>query len=163
MYLVEEDARGEERGNDGADGLDGLGELEAEFRQSRGPADGDVRVRGRLERGEAGADDEEGAAEAAKGLIDGARPEHECADAINAQADDKGPPVTEATDDPARPGERTDKVGAEVCGLQTAGLACSDVERVLKLCVQNVKESVSETPQLDRQLGWRLEVMREVG
>lgn len=99
--IFEDDVGGQHGRDDGADGLEGLGEVESHFAVFRGPARGDEGVRRGLEGGEAGADDEHGAAEAAKGAFDCRRPEHEGADAVDAQAGDEGPAVAEAADDPA--------------------------------------------------------------
>ena len=99
--VFEDDVGGQHGRDDGADGLEGLGEVEPHFAVFGGPAGGDERVGGGFERGEAGADDEHGAAEAAKGTFDCRRPEHKGADAVDAEAGDEGPAVAEAADDPA--------------------------------------------------------------
>ena len=147
LGVFEEDARSEEGCHDGANGLERLGKLETEFRQSGRTTGGDERIGRGFEGGETGADDEEGAAEAAEGSIDGRRPEHQGSDTVDTEAGDEGPSVAESADNPAGVGEGTDEIGAEVSTLQTTSLGRGDVEGVLELGVEDVEEAVGKAPE----------------
>ena len=145
--VFEEDAGGEKGGHDRADSLEGLGELEAEFGEPGRAAGGDEGVCGGFESGEAGADDEEGAAEAGEGAVHGRGPEHEGADAVDGEARHEGVAVAPFADDVAGVGWGTDQVGAEVGALEAAGFGGGDIEGVLEFGVEDVEEAVGETPE----------------
>ena len=140
--VVEEDARGEEGRHDATDGLERLAQLKAKLGQARRPAGGDERVSGDLEGGEARADDEEGAAEAAEGAVDGAGPEHEGADGVDQEAEDEGPAVAEAADDPAAVCRWSNEVRPKVRALQTTCFGGGDIEGGLKFRVKDVEKAV---------------------
>ena len=143
----EEHAGREQGRHDGADGLEGLREFEAEFGVARGTAGRDEGVRGRFERREARADDEQGPAEAAEGALQRRRPEHEGSDPVDAQACDEGPSVAEFADEESRVRGRADEVGAEVGALEAAGAGGGDVEGCLEFGVEDVQEAVGEAPE----------------
>ena len=145
--VLEEDARGEQRRHHGPDSLEGLAQLEAKLGKARRAAGGDERVRARFQGRQPGPDDEQRAAEAAEGAVDGRRPEHEGADAVDAQPRDEGPAVAELAHHPSRIRGRADEVGAEVGALQPPGFGRGDVERVLEFGVQHVQEPVGEAPE----------------
>ena len=132
VCFLEEDTGGEEGGHYGADGLEGLGELETELGEAWGTAGCDERVRGCFEGGEAAADDEEGAAKASEGAVDSGGPEHEGADAVDAETSDEGPSIAEFAHDPTGVGWWADEVGAEVGTLEPAGLGGRNIEGVLE-------------------------------
>ena len=127
ICVFEEDARGEEGRHYGADGLEGLAELETEFGQTRGTTGSDERVCRRFQRGKTAANDEERAAKAAKGAIDSRWPEHEGANAVNTETCDECPSVSKFADDEAGVGGGTDQVCTKVGTLQSAGFGCRDV------------------------------------
>ena len=145
--VLEEDARRQQRGHDGPDGLEGLAELEPELGQPRGAAGRDERVRARLQRRQARPDDEQRAAEPPEGAVHGRGPEHERADAVDGQARDEGPAVPELTYHPAGVRRRADQVRPEVGPLQPARFRRRDVERVLEFGVQHVQQPVREPPE----------------
>ena len=127
VCVFEEDARGEEGCHYGADCLEGLAELETEFGQTRGTTGSDEGVCRCFERGKTAANDEERAAKAAKGAVDGRWPKHEGADAVNTETCDERPSVSKFADDEAGIGGWTDQVCTEVGTLQSAGFGCRDV------------------------------------
>lgn len=143
----EEDTAGKKWSNDRADSLERLGQFETELGESGRSASSDEGVRTSLERRQTGTDNEERATETAEGSVDGRRPEHQGTDTVDAQAGNEGPPVTELSHDPTGVGERADEVGTEVGTLQTTGFRGSNVEGGLELGVQNIEETVGETPE----------------
>lgn len=145
--VLEEDARRQQRGHDRADGLKRLRKLQTELGQPGRTARGDERVCRSLQRRETGADDEERTAEAGKRALDGRGPEHQRTDPINAQTSDERPPITELPDNPTRVSGRANEVRAKISALQTTGFGGRDVEGVLKLGIENIQETICETPQ----------------
>jgi len=127
--------------------LDGLRELKTELRQSWRTAGGDIWVGRRLERGQTGANNEEGAAETSKGRVFGGRPEHQRTNAVDAEAGDEGPPITPISDDPSGIRQRADEVGTKVSSLKTTSFGGRDVQCGLKFGVQDIEETIGETPQ----------------
>lgn len=127
VCVFEKDARSEERCHYGADCLEGLAELETEFGQTRGTTGGDEGVCRRFERGKTAANDEEGAAKAGEGAVDGRWPEHKGPDAVNAETGDEGPSVSKLADDEAGIGGRTDQICTKVGTLQSARFGCGDI------------------------------------
>ena len=100
-HILENHVRRQHGCNNGADSLKRLGQIETHFAIFGWSAGGDEGVGRRFKGGEAGADDEHGAAEAAKGAFNGRGPKHEGADAVNAEAGDECPSVAKAANYPA--------------------------------------------------------------
>lgn len=124
---LEENARRQQRGHDGANGLEGLREFQTELGQSRRTACGNEGVCRRLQCRETGADDEEGTAEAGKRALDRRRPKHQRTDTVDAQTSDECPSITEFPDNPTRVGGRANEVRAKIGALQTTSFGGRDV------------------------------------
>lgn len=146
LGVLEEHSGGEQRSDDGANSLERLRQLKTELGESGRTASGDEWVGGGLEGGETASDDEEGATEATEGLIDGGRPEHESTDGVDEETKDEGPSVAELSYEPTGVCKRSDEVGPEVGTLETTSLGGCDVESSLELGVQDIEETVGETP-----------------
>ena len=94
IRVAEEYTRCEKWRHDRANSLEGLRELKPEFRKPRWPTGGNEGVSGCFKCRQTGTDDEEGAAETAEAAVDGRGPEHECADAVYAEACDECPAIS---------------------------------------------------------------------
>jgi len=127
--------------------LDGLRELKTELGQSWRTASGNIWVGGGLEGGQTGANNEERAAKATKGRVFGGGPEHQRTNAVDAEASDEGPSITPISDDPSGIRQWANEVGTEVSSLKTTSFGGCDVQCGLKFCVQDIEETVGETPQ----------------
>ena len=119
--------------------MEGLGEFETEFREPRWTARGNKGVGRGFESREAGADDEQGAAEAAKGAVHSTRPEHQSAHPVDAESGDEGPAIAELAYNPPRIRKRSDEVSSEIGTLKTSGFCSCDVEGCLEFCVKYVQ------------------------
>ena len=147
VSVSEEDSRRQKGRHDRADGLEGLGELQTELGQSWGTTCGDEGIGRSLESRKTGADDEKRAAKAAKRSIDGGRPKHEGTNTVDAESGDERPSVTKFADNPARVSEGANQVSAKVCTLQTSSLGGCNVQGILEFGVEDIEETVCETPQ----------------
>lgn len=163
--VFENHIRGEDGGDDRSNGLKGLRKVQTHIRVSRRTAGGDEGISGSFEGGKTGPDDEHGAAETSKTTIDAGRPEHQGTDAIDAETGDERPSVTVAAYDPAGIGERTDEISTvdgqyavtpracvkiyspKVCSSQTRSLCFGDTQHFLKVLVQDIEETICETPK----------------
>jgi len=110
--VFEENVRGEDGSDDGADGLESLRQVQAHLRVSWRTTGGDEGIGGCLECGETGADDEHAAAEASKTALDARGPEHQRTNAVDAKAGDEGPSVPETTDNPTGVCQRANEVSS---------------------------------------------------
>ncbi len=81
--------------------MEGLSEIETHFTVFGGTAGGDEGVGGGLEGRETRTDNKHRATEATEGAFDGRGPEHQSANAVDAETGDEGPAVAKAADDPA--------------------------------------------------------------
>jgi hypothetical protein len=107
----EEDVRPQHGRDDGADAVEGLRDVDAHLGELWRAADGDVRVRRRLEAAEPVPYDEDARAEPAEGFgLDG-RDGEEGADSVEAQTPDEDGPVAKVAQDPGCMSER----GKRVC------------------------------------------------
>lgn len=112
--VLEEDVGAQHGADDGADGLDGLGQVDAQLRVLGRADDGHEGVRGRLQRAQARADDDRGAAEAAKGAVEPGGPHAQGADAVEDQAQHEGGLVAIMAERPVGEAERGEGVGAGI-------------------------------------------------
>jgi hypothetical protein len=112
VVKVEEDVRAHERCDDGADAIEGLGQVDAHFGVARGAAHSDVWVSGGLKSAEAIADDEDGGTEAAEGLVDDARDGDDGADTVEEEAPDEGGLIAPVTENPGSVTKGSERIGA---------------------------------------------------
>lgn len=110
----EEDAAHQERGDERADALHSLGQVQADFGVAGRAADGEEGIGGGLEGRETRADDEHAAAEPSKGLLQAGGPEEQASDSEDGQAGNEGDAEAKPAQDPAGDGPGTDEVGTEV-------------------------------------------------
>ena len=108
--VLEDDLGSEDRSNDGADSLNGLGQLKTELGVLGRTADGDVWVGRCLEGRQTRASKEHGTAEATEASLDSRRPEHKSTDTVDGENENEGVSVTEAAEEPSRVGQGTDGV-----------------------------------------------------
>lgn len=97
-----------------ADALDSLRKVKSDLGPFRRAADGQERVGGGLEGGEARADDKHASAKSTKRLFNTGRPEQEAADGEHGEPRHKGDSEAVPPQDPSRDGGGADEVGAEV-------------------------------------------------
>lgn len=124
----EEDVGAQDGGDDGADGVEGLGDVDADLGVLGGPADGDVGVGGRLEGAQAVADDEDAGAEAAEALCDDGGDGEQGADAVQEEAPDEDGAVAVVAQDPGGVAERGDGVCATRPVSWTDGIGQVELE-----------------------------------
>lgn len=162
---VEEDIRAHEGGDDGADTVEGLGQVDAHLGVTRRTAHRDVRVGGSLESAKAIADDEDGGAEATKGLVDDARDGDDSAETVEEETPDEGGLVAPVTENPGGVTKGGERVGTalapdvsisrlrvcdiiciafdspKVSSLKTSGSRSVDVKDILEVLVQGIKKT----------------------
>lgn len=73
------------------------------------------------------------------------RPEHESADGVEGESEVDSLLVAEARNDDSDDG-REDDVSAEVGDLEESGLELGDAEEGLEVLVQDIEETVGESP-----------------
>ena len=144
--VLEDDLGSEDRSNDGADSLNGLGQLKTELGVLGRTADGDVWVGRCLEGRQTRASKEHGTAEATEASLDSRRPEHKSTDTVDGETENEGVSVTEAAEEPSRVGQGTDEVGTEVGSLETRRLSTSDVKSDLEARVEDIEKTVGKSP-----------------
>lgn len=116
--------------------------------------DGDVRVGGYLERSQStgndgGADDEttkDGVGVASRCKF-GYRPEEDGTERVEAKTHDDGELVTSSSQDFTGNRGECKVTDTEVGCLKTSGLSFSDVKNISEVGVEDIKETVGETPQ----------------
>lgn len=107
----------EYRSNDGANSIEGLRQVDTEFRVARRTADCDVWVRSSLKRSQAIADDENGGTEAAKRPVEDARPGDQSAKRVEAQSPYEHQLVSKVAEDPVGMSQTRQWICAKVRGL----------------------------------------------
>jgi hypothetical protein len=110
--VLEEDLSGEDRSDDGSDGLNGLREVETHLGVLGRSTDGEVGVAGRLESSKSGSDDEGCSAESSEGSLSCGGPEEKCSDTVESEAEHEGGFVSVVLEDPAGVGEGGNGVGS---------------------------------------------------
>lgn len=112
-FLIEDekDIRAEDGGNDGADAIEGLSDVDSDFGVAGWPAHGDIGVSGRLERAQAVANDKDADAEPGEGVGFDARDREKGAEAIEEEAPDEDGSVTKSAKDPGGVAEGGKRVG----------------------------------------------------
>jgi hypothetical protein len=151
-----EEVLGSDEGSgEGSDAVERLGELETEVGDVDWRHGGDVGVRGDLECGETTGDDGRADDEAAKdallvGRVDGELcdgPEEDGAERVEAETHDDGELVSAALQDFTGDGGVGKVTDTKVGDLETGRLELGDAEDILEVLVEDVEETVRETPQ----------------
>ena len=124
--VLEEDVGAQDGAHHRANRIEALREIDSQLGVAGWPADSDIGVCSGFEGAETAADDEGRAAEAAEGALEGGRPHHEGADAVEAESEHEDCFVAEVAQDPIRVAEGGQRVGAEVGGLQAGGAGAGD-------------------------------------
>lgn len=158
--MLKEHPRRQQRGHKASHALHGLRQIEPNLRIPRRSTDGQERIGRRLQRRQAGANDEHAPAEAAEGALHARGPEEEAPDGEDEEATHEGDAEAVAAQDPAREGEGAEEVGAEVGGGEAGGFGGGDVELLLEVAVEDVEEAVGEAPEKEEDcylggLVWR--------
>lgn len=150
---AEEELGGDEGADEGSDTVPRLAELET-GRGGGGVTDDDgVRVGSRLKGGETAGDDESASAEAAEGGLLVARlgevcrrPEHDGTKRVEGKAHEDGQPVALALHDLSGDGREQEVTTTEVDDLETGRLELGDTKDRLEVFVEDIEETVRETP-----------------
>ena len=151
---AEDDGGAEEGGDGGAEGVEGLREIEAGGGGALRAEVGDVGVGGDLERGDAGGEDDEGAEEERKGGDGGGRDEEQGAHGHDKESRDHGALVADPFDDLAG-GLGEDEVGGEEGELDHHGLGEAELEDGFEMGDEDVVEAGEETPHEEEHGGDR--------
>lgn len=106
-----------------------------------------VRVGSSLQCRESHSHDKHGSAEASEALLDTRGPEQQAANGEHGQACHEGNAETVASQDPARDGQGAQKIGTKVRGGQARGHGGGNIEKVLKVGVEGIEETIGEAPK----------------
>ncbi len=141
----EDEGSAEEGGDEGAEGVEGLREIEAAGGGCLRAKVGDVWVRGNLKAGDAGGEDDQSCEEQAVGCGGGGWEEEQGSGSHDDEADDHGLFVAAPLDQLAR-GQSEDEIGREEGELDEEGLAVVQAEDSLKVRDEDVVETGEEAP-----------------
>lgn len=153
--LIGEEVLGSDEGSsERGDTVEGLGELKSEVGNVVGGHDGYVRVGGDLEGSQTTSDDggandettKDGTGVRGSGKL-GDRPEEDGTDRVEAKSHDDGELVTSSLQNLSGDGREGKVSDTKVSSLKTGRLGFSDTEDISEVGVEDVEETVGETPK----------------
>ena len=145
VFVVEEEVAAGHRSEDPAQTVEGLREIDALFAVFGLAEHGDIGVGRGFKEGESASDDEEAAEEEGEGHDLRAGNEEQRADTVENKAEQHAGTVAEAANEGAG-GQRHEEITAVDHDLDVGRFGFAEVQRVLEVLVQHIKNAMGEPP-----------------
>ena len=143
--VLEEHLSREKRRDNAANGLERLGEIQAQFGISRRSARRNVWVCRGFEGRQARPDDEHAADKSAERPLDAGGPEHQRSNAEDAETGDEGPSIAVPSNNPSSICQRSEEVSAKVSSGESSTLRFGDPQGCLEVGVPSTIQLIPYT------------------